>query len=493
MTRKRHRQRSRRTASQIPARAAPAATQAAFEDRGGTAARFGPGDLAAALLLALLALLVYNANVRLIATGDSLPARFLPFVVWTEGNLYLDPVLKVTVHDQPAPYWILRTRDGHIGSMYPVVMPLLVAPLYAPAVLYLDAKGWNDERLARVGKIMEKVAASVVASVCVALMYLALRRRAERPLALLLTLAFAFGTNTWMTSSQALWQHGATELLLLVALLCFTGRPSWAGLVIAGAACGLVIANRLADAPLAAAFAVYSLFWARRRWPVFAAAAAVPMALLVTYNLSTFGLLGGGYAVVLREKGGGFFSLPMLPGLAGLLVSPGKGLFVFSPYLVMLPVFYRRTVADERYRLLTLCLAGGVLLELLCYSKIDWRGGFSYGPRYLSSMLPILVWMLPPVVAALGRIGRAVFLVLVLLSFSVQAIGAFCYIGHSDGVFYQAPQTDLFRETWRPCNVPFILDPQYSGCAPGDLLELVQEEARSVGRDNPGARSAPYS
>ncbi|HYG63574.1 MAG TPA: hypothetical protein VEL74_13415 [Thermoanaerobaculia bacterium] len=459
----------------------------AVKDIAGTAGRFGRGDLGTALLLALLAFLVYNANLRLIATGDSLPARFLPFAVWTEGSLYLDPVLKVTVRDHPAPYWILRTRDGHIGSMYPVVAPLLVTPLYAPAVLYLDAKGWNDERLARIGKIMEKVSASVVASVCVALMYLALRRRAGRPMALLLTLAFALGTNTWMTSSQALWQHGVTELLLLAALLCFTGRPSWAVLVTAGAACGLLIANRLADAPLAAALAAFSPFWARRRWPVFAAAAAVPLALLVTYNLSTFGLLGGGYAVVLREKGGGFFSFPILPGLAGLLMSPGKGLFVFSPFLAALPVFWRRTVADERYRLLTLCLAGGVLLELLAYSRIDWRGGSSYGPRYLSSMLPVVVWMLPPVVAALGRMGRAVFLVLVLFSAGVQAIGAFCYRGHSDGLFNQAPQTDLFGVTWRLGNVPFVLDPQYSGCAPGDLLELVQEEARS------GGRSAPYS
>jgi hypothetical protein len=112
--------------------------------------------------------------------------------------------------------------------------------------------------------------------------------------------------------------------------------------------------------------------------------------------------------------------------------------------------------------------------------------GDSLPARFLpfAELLPVLIWMLPPVVAALGRVGRVVFLVLVLFSAGVQAIGAFCYLGHSDGLFNQAPQTDLFGEIWRLRNVPFVLDPQYSGCAPGDLLELVQEEARS----QPGSR-----
>ena len=32
-------------------------------------------------------------------------------------------------------------------------------------------------------------------------------------------MAFAFGTDTWMISSQALWQHGSGELLVALALL----------------------------------------------------------------------------------------------------------------------------------------------------------------------------------------------------------------------------------------------------------------------------------
>lgn len=444
----------------------------------GAPVRAWPGDRRVALLVGLLAFLVYNANLRFVTTGDSLPARFLPLVVWTEGSLYLDSVLDVTVQRHPAPYWILAARGGHIGSMYPVVTPLVVTPLYGPAVLYLNAKGWTYDRVSRVGALMEKLSSTLLVSLCVALMYLLLRRRAGPPLALALAAAFAFGTNTWTISSQALWQHGTTELLLVVALLCVTGRPSWPAVTAAGLACGLVVANRLLDVPLAAAVGVYALFWwSRRRWPVLVVASAVPVALMIVYNLGFYGLLGGGYAIVRMATGAQFFSLPALPGLAGLLLSPGKGLLVFTPFLLLLPFGVRRVLEDERYRRLDLCLTAGVLLELLVYCKTDWRAGFSYGPRFLTSTFPILIWLLVPAVAALGRTGKAVFTVLVLAAVAVQGIGAFYYQGASDLVFHQVPANDLLRETWRWRNAPFLYDTR-EGRAPMDLGRMVVEEGR---------------
>src|SRR4029077_19095339 len=92
-----------------------------------------PADRRVALLLGLVAFLVYNANLRFVTTGDSLPARFLPLVVWTEGSLYLALSRAVTIHHHPAPCWMLAARGGHTGSMCPVVTPLVVTPLYGPA------------------------------------------------------------------------------------------------------------------------------------------------------------------------------------------------------------------------------------------------------------------------------------------------------------------------------------------------------------------------
>src|SRR6185436_13942432 len=175
-------------------------------------------DRRLAWLAFLVALVVYNANLRLVAVGDSYPARFIPFALWGDGTLYLDPVLERTTQGHAAPYWIRDTVNGHKASMYPVVAPLLVTPLYLPAVIDLSLHDWAEGRLDRSGHIMEKIAASIVASLAVGWMYLLLRRRLDRWWALLLTALFAFGTNTWSTSSQALWQHGPAELFCVAAL-----------------------------------------------------------------------------------------------------------------------------------------------------------------------------------------------------------------------------------------------------------------------------------
>ncbi len=61
---------------------------------------------------------------------------------------------------------------------------------------------------------MEKLTASFLAALSVSLLYLLLRRRTAPPIALLLAVAYAFGTTTWVISSQALWQHGMAQVLV---------------------------------------------------------------------------------------------------------------------------------------------------------------------------------------------------------------------------------------------------------------------------------------
>ena len=253
---------------------------------------------------------------------------------------------------------------------------------------------------------------------------------APRP-ALLLTLVFAFATSTWVTGSQALWQHGTAELLAVGTLWFVTGEPTTPNLLAAGALAGLMAANRPPDLLLTAAFGLYVLIRVRRRAVWFAAAAAVPGLLAAAYNLTMFRHLGGGYGAI-DLVGAGFFGPSLLRGLAGLLVSPARGLFVYSPFLLFLPLLFHRALADRSTRTLTLCLTGGVLLQLCLYTLSDWRGGFSYGYRFLSDMVPILIWMLAPVLVSLGRPARAAFAACCLFSLWVQAIGAFQYTGISD-------------------------------------------------------------
>ena len=468
-------------------------------------------DCHLALAMALLALVVYSANLRGIAAGDTFAARFLPLALLHDGTLYLDPVAEATRMGYARSYWIVPARGGrHLASLYPVVTPLVATPFYLPAAIYLDRHGWGDVAGVRAAaELTEKVAASVITAACAGLMLWLLRRRLARPGALLLTVAFAFGTETWVISSQALWQHGVAELLVVIVLLALTapaaaapevavaatavpavsaaamapvaaagtGLPSRRSLAVAGLAAGLLVANRPFDAVLAAAFALAVAFLAwsspaprrRQAWWFFAAAAA-PLLLVAAYDLVVFGNLAGGYENLALSAGRELLGQPVVTGLAGELLSPGKGLLVYSPFLVVLACGGRRIVrGPER----AVAVAGllAVAAQLLLYAKTDFRAGRCYGPRFLTDLLPLLVWLSAPAVAALRRRGLAAFAAAAAFAIGVQAVGAF---------YYPSADSDSWMDVWRLRDAPYLTE-----LAAGRARPLFLDRLR--GRDGSGA------
>lgn len=428
----------------------------------------------APLLLGLFCFLVYNANLRQIGSGDTFPARYQPLILWHEGTLDLDASARLVAHGhsmiapgsrptgaeaqatyfEPATYWMVRTRHNHLASLYPVVTPLLVAPLYAPAVVWLDAHGWGQPQVDRVAELMEKVSASLLASVACVLMFLLLRRERTR-WSLPLAAAFAFGTNTWVISSQALWQHGTGELLVALALLLLVAPASPARTALLGAVCVLMAANRPPDALIAGAVGLFTV-WSRRRGALWLlAGAAVPLAALLYYNLNFVGHVAGAYALG-KAPDETFFRRDW-SGVFGLLVSPARGLLVFTPFLVFVPVGLIQRLRAPGTRGLAVALGFAVAAQFLVYSQADWRAGASWGPRWLTDLLPILVWMLAPAPLVLRPLGRGLLVLLMAASVVVQTVGAFWYTMASDELIYAGNPASM-RGAWDIHNLPFLTE-----------------------------------
>ncbi len=445
-------------------------------------ARRHPGnwrDLRTSLIIGICCLLLYNANGRAISAGDAIPARYLPFAILEHGTLVLDPIATVTAQGRKLPedpqklegaFWMLPTSDGHRVSLYSIVLPVLISPLYVPAVVHVNRTGWTDARLDHVGRVMEKLSASLIAALSAALLFLVLRRRADTRIAVLLTVAYAFGTSTWVISSQALWQHGMAQLLIVGVMFCLTAPPTVPRMIAAGLFCGLIVGNRPPDAVLAAALGAYGLFWAGRRAPLFVIASIVPVALVLFYNVTVVGAAGGGYSLL------GDLSFMRTDlwwvkrGIAGLLVSPTRGLLVFSPFFLFLALAWRSLPGSRAERGLTLAMGLGVLAQLLGYAMTDWRAGLSWGPRFLTDLTPMLIWMLVPIVVALGRYARAGFVATVAVAIAIEAIGAFTYTSVTDLPIFAAPvgKKELLP-AWEWRNAPFIAGLSH-GIAPPELL-----------------------
>jgi hypothetical protein len=410
-------------------------------------------------LLFLCSFIVYNANRRSISAGDTYPARYLPFVILHHHSLHLDPIKSVVAQGRGSTaFWMVRTADGRSVSLYPVVVPTLISPLYLPAVVYLNMRGWTDARLDHVAIIMEKITASLIAALSVVLLFLLLRRRTSERIAVLLTVAYAFGTTTWVISSQALWQHGMGQLLLIACLLILTAECTTKKALAAGLFLGLLAANRPPDALLAAALGIYGLFWAGRRVWLLAAGGALPIGLVVFYNLHITGNIAGAYGLMGKPS---FFQHDLLYGIAGILFSPMRGLFVFSPFLLFLVLIGPR-LKNRSERGLTLAMMAGVVLQIVLYAKADWRAGISWGPRYMTDLLPMLIWMLVPVVASLRSFGRVCFMVAVVVAITIEGIGAFCYTGATDLPLYDVVEgPGAMSPAWEWRNAPFIASLRY--------------------------------
>jgi hypothetical protein len=286
-------------------------------------------------------------------------------------------------------------------------------------------------------RIAEKFAAAAIAALSAVLLLLLLKRITSAPWAWSLTLVYALATETWSISSQALWQQGPGELAIIA---CFYGLERWSEdrarhqwLWLCGACVGAAFVIRPTNIVLLPAVVV-ALFLAKAALAQQIRLLAVPFAgglLLAGYNWHMFHRLSGGYAMAVLNGAS-------LSGLAGLFLSPGRGLLIYTPVaLFALCAFLPRASAERRrHKVLLVTAAVFIALESLLISRsIIWWGGYTWGPRLLTELVPPLVVLMAIGVSTLDRPWpRRAFAVLALYSVLIQAVGVFFYPkGHWDG------------------------------------------------------------
>ncbi len=380
--------------------------------------------------LFVAAAVVYNLNLLPIPSGDTAPAALLPFSVLLHHSINFDSYAPWLIQAYGGDPYFLHQHGGHYYSTYPVVQPLLLTPFYTPLLLVRDLREWPVESTLLLARVLEKVMASLIAALCVAAFFTLLRRLIDIRHAVALTLVLAFATSTWSTASQALWQHGASELMIVLSLLClqkvFDGESSRVAVVGSGACAALSVAMRPTDLSFFAISCAAVLAF-RAGWKTlgsYAISGAVVGSFLAAYNLTIFGSVRGAYTQPLEGN--------LWSGLSGLLFSPGRGLFIYSPiFLLVFPAVYvwlRRRPSHGK-ELYLISAAFSVAHILLYATWPTWWAGSCYGTRFITDAFPCLVLLLTPLAPVLER-HRAVavgFAGLFALSVYVQFLGAFNY------------------------------------------------------------------
>jgi hypothetical protein len=154
--------------------------------------------------------------------------------------------------------------------------------------------------------------------------------------------------------------------------------------------------------------------------------------LVFAYNVYFFARFLGGYpALTLGAQGGAHltFLARLSIGLAGSLISPSRGLLVYTPWAAFAFWGAARLWKENSLgwsRPLIVALAAIWVVQV---GGGDWWGGWCFGPRYSTDLLPFLAWFLVPVWASIRArsVLRVVFAATVAIALWVQVVGAFYY------------------------------------------------------------------
>ena len=356
------------------------------------------------------------SNLHDIWSPDVLPNALLPFTLLREGDVDYDEfVFRPAASTDPPrqgaggperidseayffracgvstatePPRVPRSRGGppapgpndRVCSVFPPGMGLLALPFFLPAVV-TGAEALDLGMLLRVGH----VAAAAIEVLATLLLWAVLRRLVSERAALLLVLLYFLGTSVRTVSSQALWQHAGVHLALMCALwLVLVERPlSARRSVLAGLALGLGGVVRQTTAVVAL---VITGPGARGALLALAGAAAGIIPLLA-FNWIAYG------SPVEQGYGSKPFDTPALEGLAGLLFSPSRGLFIYEPWalLALGGLVAARLSRGHIAGRLGMLLLMWALLVFVYSTYAEWWGGRVFGPRFLDDLAPVLI------------------------------------------------------------------------------------------------------
>jgi hypothetical protein len=362
---------------------------------------------------------------------------------WADAHVTYDTTQNLVDHNsldtnlQSGPPWFYARRNGHRYGVFPLGNVVAMVPSYLAYKLLRHLPGVPEQPM---HAMIVHLSPSVMMALACMLFFTLVRRRGlsdRQALSATLTLGLATIVLIYARSPYA-------EALQTVALTWLCGRtltqgerPTRAGLGWLGVAAGVLINAKLVYALLLPLVAGYLLYQRRQdlrglfaRLPLGLVAFGELLAIALWHNhLKTGSILDSGYQI--KE---GVFSGDAYAALYGFFFSTGKGMFFYSPPLVLgllgLPTALRRRRAETIFLLSVSAVVIGFNAKFRA-----WHADYCWGPRYLAPITPIIfLCAFPWLPEALGRgrakLRRLACATLVAAGVTVQLLGASLYWDH---------------------------------------------------------------
>jgi len=431
-------------------------------------------------------------NKLAVQSEDTIPAMFIPITLLKEGTLYADTYYRMIIQRYPHPddkeyklgftpfyfkkitpeidsalclefgsrvksFDFDRLCNTHYISAFPLISGLISIPVFViPVGLGMVI---TFENLA----FLSHMTAALVMSLSGGVMYLLLNNYIieDSRKSLLVTFIYLFSSVNFALISQALWQHGPVQLFLLLAVYMFASiifekqeKPDLKRTFLGGLFMGISVLTR----PTAALPVIVLLVflgclilqnYSRKHLLQFLILVVTGLILcflfFIWYNKTYY----------LSIENQGYFNqlgrswLSKFPeGFLGMWISPSKGILTYSPvYLFSLlgafVVFKRKNYKQDSLYITSIII---VLLHTLIVGRWKhWYGGWSFGYRMSSDILPFLTLLLVPYIKSdFFDKTKNIFVALISISILVQIMGIVFF----DGVWHAAYDKGFDETSW---------------------------------------------
>ena len=274
---------------------------------------------------------------------------------------------------------------------------------------------------------------------------------------ILTAFVYAFGTIAWVYS-QAFFPHPLSAFLLLVGVyfiiksLKNEEQKPQRFLFISGLAMGYAILTEYTNFLVIVVITIYYFVYTvkvdkaeikgkAKKFILFLIPVCACLIVLgiINYTLyDSFFETGYSHDPIAGSAVG--FTTPLNEGLYGLLFSELRGLFYYSPILVIGCYGFQRFVKQNPYEAF---LFGSSLLSILLLFSTwhTWWGGACYGPRFL---LPVLSFLTIPLGFVVderrkSKLFWGIFIILFLYSMSTMCIGVIVNVFVNSGRYVPNP------------------------------------------------------
>ncbi|OGC77320.1 hypothetical protein A2619_04765 [candidate division WWE3 bacterium RIFOXYD1_FULL_39_9] len=424
--------------------------------------RFFAISLTASVIYFLSWAFVYSIGVNKLAvqSEDTVPAIFLPISIISRGDLYLDNYYSTMLGSYPHPDdksytrnmvpFYLRKVDTHYVSAFPIITPILAVPVYLLPVLLNLPMIWGNLI------ILSHVAAALIVGFSGGFMYLLLKKHFETSNyhALLITAIYLFGTINYALLSQALWQHGTLQLFLIIGLyfyLNYLKDSRSSHMLFTGLFFGLAFLSRPTGGLPIILIVTHFLFTYRANLKklvkpgiLFLIGLLLVAGFFFWYNAKFYrDISNQGYSSQLTTNWLGGFP----ESFFGVWFSPSKGILAYSPVFVFSLIglylgLRRRDSKSDLYLIFGITV---FLHTLIISFWKHWYGGWSFGYRMSSDVIPFLILLLVPFVQSDHFTKyKKVFYVIAGLSVYIQLLGIVFF----DGIWHAAYDKGFTDTSW---------------------------------------------